>query len=118
MQQKIVRFYDIAFSQKKQKELQAKALLNSINGYLINELGIILPEVESHLKGRIFSVSASSVVSRRLDPDYYKLSYQKIISQVEKSKYPLAELGDVTSLLASGKTPASQDYSEIPNISF
>ena len=113
-QQKMVLLYQNQYNQKQQKEQQAQALLDSIDGYLLNELGITLPEQDNRLEKRMFTVSLSEVTGGRLDPDYYKLSYQEFISQVKKSKFNLVTLGEVTNLLASGKTPASFDYSEIP----
>ncbi len=114
VQNKIVDKQNFAILEKKQKEQQAQALLDSIDGYLLNELGITLPEQDNRLEKRMFTVPFSEVTGQRVDPDYYKLSYQEIISQVEKSKFSLITLGEVANLLASGKTPASFEYSEIP----
>lgn len=114
MQSKIVEFYKKAYSQKQQKEQQAQALLDSIDGYLLNALGITLPKQDNRLEKRMFTVPFSEASGKRLDPDYYKLSYQEFISQVKKSKFSLTTLGEVTNLLASGKTPVSFDYSDTP----
>lgn len=114
IQEKITDLFQHAHQQKQQKEQKAQALLDSIDGYLLNALGITLPVQDVRLEMRIFTVPFSQARGRRVDPDYYKLSYQEIISQVKKSKFNLVTLADVTCLLASGKTPASFDYSEIP----
>jgi len=114
IQKKVSDLFHQAHEVKQQKEEQANELLGSIDGYLLNELGITLPEQGDRFEEHIVTVSFSDLAGRRLDPDYYKLSYQEIISQIKKSKFKLATLGEITSVLKSGKTPASFDYSETP----
>ncbi len=63
---------DIALLNKGQKEQQAEILLNSIDDYLLGELGIQLPEKKAQtLQDRIFTVNFSEVEGR-LDPTVYK----------------------------------------------
>lgn len=60
---------DEAISIKKQKEQQAEDILNSIDDYLLGELGIELPETKTQsLQDRIFTVSISEVRDGRMDP--------------------------------------------------
>lgn len=74
-QDKIVDLYNTAKQTKSQKQTQAKELLKSIDSYLLNELGISLPEKDNSLKNRIFTTTLGQV-SRRLDPDYIsKIDY-------------------------------------------
>ena len=42
------------FAQKREKENKAQQLLDSIDNYLLNELGIIIPKVDTELRNRIF----------------------------------------------------------------
>ena len=44
---------------KQQKEQQAQTLLDSIDAYLLTELGITLPEQDNRLEKRIFTVPAA-----------------------------------------------------------
>jgi restriction endonuclease S subunit len=69
-QQQIVDLYNIAYSQKQQKEAQANLILKSIDTYLLKELGITLPEKDNSLTNRIFRTSFSEVTGGRFDPDY------------------------------------------------
>ena len=69
-QQKIVDLYNIAYSKKLQKDTQAKQLLESIDSYLLNELGITLPLNDNSLNNRIFTTSFRKINGGRFDPDY------------------------------------------------
>lgn len=57
---------------KEQKEAEAKALLESIDTYVLKELGISLPEQNNTLQDRIFTAKFSEVVGLRFDPFYFK----------------------------------------------
>lgn len=70
-QQVIVDVIKSAYLQKKQKESEAKQLLDNVDAYILNELGITLPEIKTDLKNRIFKVNRSEL-EERLDPTVYK----------------------------------------------
>lgn len=70
-QREIVKLIDYAYLQKKQKESEAQLLLDNIDTYILNELGIILPEIKNELRSRIFLVNRSEL-EERLDPTVYK----------------------------------------------
>jgi len=73
-QQKIVECLDEAHLKKEQKEAEAQQLLNSIDDYLLNELGIDLSKVEENtLQSRIFHRNFSKISGSRFDaPAYFK----------------------------------------------
>jgi len=73
-QQKIVECLDEAHLKKEQKEAEAQQLLNSIDDYLLNELGIDLSKVEENtLQSRIFHRNFSKILGSRFDaPAYFK----------------------------------------------
>lgn len=64
---KLVNLYHFAYQQKQQKEARAKELLASIDTYLLNELGIALPEKDNSLQSRIFITNFSEVSGGRFD---------------------------------------------------
>lgn len=70
-QQVIVDVIKSAYLQKKQKESEAKQLLDNVDAYILNELGITLPEIKTDLKNRIFKVNRSEL-EERLDSTVYK----------------------------------------------
>jgi len=100
---------------KEQKENDAKALLETIDDYILRELGIIIPEKDNSLENRMFTVRFSEVSGERWDPEYYSLKYKLIMQALESSIYPKEPLRYVTDVLSSGKTPARNDYSEEKN---
>jgi len=96
IQEKINNIYNKAYTEKQQKETEAQRLLDSIDDYLLGELGITLPKEEEHLpqntdknnsynldndnplvkKGRLFLTNLSEVTGKRIDPDYNsKMTY-------------------------------------------
>ncbi len=70
-QQVIVDLIKSAYLRKKQKEYEAQQLLDSIDTYILNELGINLPGIRTDLKSRMFLVNRSEL-EERLDPTVYK----------------------------------------------
>ena len=71
-QQEIVGYIDTAYAQKRAKEAEAQQLLDSIDGYLLKELGITIPSVDDGLKNRIFLCSFNKIEGNRIDPKYNK----------------------------------------------
>lgn len=84
---------DRAIEIKKQKESEAQKLLDSIDAYILNELGITLPEIKTDLKSRMFLVNRSELESR-LDPEY-KLYVNE---EYKSKKYESFSLGRIASI--------------------
>lgn len=59
---------DDAIKAKKEKDKKAQQLLDSIDDYLLEELGITIPDVENRLENRIFLGSFSKIEGNRIDP--------------------------------------------------
>ena len=90
IQNHIASFMRSAYSQKKQKEQEADALLNSIDSYVMAELGIEMSAVKQK---KCFVVSAGDIEGR-FDP-----LYMQNISPIRslKTPYPLTPLGKLLS---------------------
>ena len=132
IQEKINNIYNKAYTEKQQKEAEAQKLLDSIDDYLLGELGITLPKEEEHLpqntdknnsynldndnplvkRGRLFLTNLSEVTGKRIDPDYYSIYYKKIIAKIEKGKYSMDTISNNCINVFSGKTPSSSEYSK------
>ncbi|QIY83427.1 restriction endonuclease subunit S [Chryseobacterium sp. NEB161] len=124
IQKKIVEIYSNAYIQKQQKEAEAKALLDSIDDYLLGELGITLPsedDEESNLllaaepkssygnsevfeldkenllvkKGRLFLTHFSEIEGRRWDV-FEVVNRSK---KIEGGIYPNKKLKQIASLV-------------------
>ena len=70
-QQEIVDHINEAYTQKQAKEAEAQQLLDSIDGYLLKELGIIIPKVKTDLNSRMFVVQKKDLKGR-YTPSLYK----------------------------------------------
>lgn len=104
VQQQIIKIYQNALQNKRQKEAEATALLESIDGYLLEQLGIELQAVEPQ---RSFFVKLSEV-SDRLDPLYYS-NFSRILSLI---KYPTIKLKSVVKDMKSGFGAGKEEQSK------
>ena len=72
----IVEIMHSAYAQKREKELEAEALLDSVDDYVLSELEIELPEPKNNrIENRIFTSTSSDVSGRRFDPEVYYQVY-------------------------------------------
>ncbi len=96
VQQEIVFIMDRAYSKKIQLESEAHALLESIDTYLLQELGIDLPSQEENtLESRMFYVSSDKTLGNRLNPRKYTQKYQHLFSVIENTPFPKKYLRDL-----------------------
>ena len=117
-QNDIINIIKFALHQKQSKDIEAKNLLDSINNYLVNELGIIIPKIEKKLKNRIFFSSLNQIEGNRIDPTFilyfgknvsstkYKNIYLRSIAHIVKGNALSSsevESGDIP-VIAGGKT--------------
>lgn len=85
IQNHIVTIMKSAYTQKKQKEQEADALLDSIDDYVLKELGIEIPhQKENSIENRVFTTTLSEVSGRRFDPEMY---YQ--VYSLHTESYPM-----------------------------
>lgn len=115
IQSKVVGIINCAYEAKKQKESEAQHLLDSIDGYLLNVLGITLPQITKNLRSRIFLSSFEAIAGNRFDPYYHNAYFEKAFKQLkESSNYKLVRLSDISTLITSGITPKSggEDYTD------
>ncbi|MEM5548673.1 restriction endonuclease subunit S [Pseudoalteromonas fuliginea] len=108
----IVRIYNSAVALKQEKEREAKELIDEIDNYLLLEIGLEEPVKDNKLSSRVYTIQSSEIKGKRIDPDYYKTDYKKKIEKIDKSAFPIVLLSDITSLVSSGNTPSSTQYSE------
>ncbi|OIR25528.1 restriction endonuclease subunit S [Bathymodiolus thermophilus thioautotrophic gill symbiont] len=127
IQANIVMKMDKAYQNKKNKEIQAQNLLNSIDDYLLDELGIeLFKEIDNSLKARVFTKKLSDVVNGRFDAGYYQKKYinfenvlinkgeyvllKKILQILESGSRPTGGVGNIESgVLSFGGTHVSSD---------
>jgi type I restriction enzyme S subunit len=132
IQSNIVEIINNAYIQKQQKETEAKALLDSIDDYLLGELGITLPKEEERnlllaaeptvnygnsggfeldkenllvKKGRLFLTAFREITGNRIAPLFYSLKFSHFVS----GKYPTQLLKSIVVSLKSGIGAGKQD---------
>ena len=103
----IVEIMQSAYAEKKQKEQEANALLDSIDDYVLAELGIEMPAVEEK---KCFVVYANERAGRRID-SYYHLPYFKKLYSVINDYEQVFSLRNLVSELDYGLMP-TQDYAD------
>ncbi|MBM2815792.1 MAG: Type restriction-modification system, specificity subunit [Ignavibacteria bacterium] len=101
IQNQIVGIMDNAYTEKKEKEKQAKELLDSIDDYVLGELGIKIPQVENKM---CFSIN-SSEIEGRFDPFYYKIDFKVNREIISKGKYPVSPINEIKDEIIKGKLP-------------
>lgn len=111
-QENITNKYTISLVIKQQKEQEAQNLLDSIDDYLMQELGIELPEVDNSLESRVFKTNFSKCQGKRLDSYYHQTKFDLYFKAFKKSVYPVQKLQNITRKITSGITPTSggEDY--------
>jgi restriction endonuclease S subunit len=107
IQQKIVDLYQQAQQIKQTKEQEAKALLDSIDDYILKELGIKLPKNVGNEK--YFEVDVSELMGGRLDVGYYSINNCNKEFTIKHSKYQLGKMSDYC-MLQAGYAFKSEDY--------
>lgn len=106
IQKKIVDCYIYANNCRLQKKDEAKVLLRSIDTYLLDELGVSLPEYNTNLKDRVFTINRKSL-DNRWDPYYSQIYFRDAFAVLESCKYPIVKLKTIAKLITSGITPKS-----------
>lgn len=59
-----------AIKEKNRKDVEAQQLLDNIDNYLLSELGITIPQVDTTLENRIFQTSFHIIEGNRIDPTF------------------------------------------------
>ncbi len=107
VQENVVAKINAAYELKKQKEAAAQQLLDGIDDYLLEALGIEKPlEEKNDLQNRVFYRKLSDVTGSRLDPLFHT---QGVYKMLEGSTYPMERLKDVVQHLQTGFAAGKQD---------
>ena len=118
-QQHIIDLMDKAYKAKKEKENKAKELLDSIDSYLLEELGIILPlRANNTLDSRIYTQKISVLSGSRFDANYHQKYYRDLEKSLLSSPYPLVNLASLINNFKKGIEVGSGEYSQNKEIPF
>ncbi len=98
-QNQIVDIMQSAYAHKKQMESEAQRLLDAIDGYVLDELGIKLPQVEDKM---CFVVNSEEVRENRTDAYYYQPRFIKLIEAVRRSSFEIKTLENISTKIING----------------
>lgn len=107
IQTQIVNLMDNAYKIKEEKEKRAEELLASIDTYLLDVLGIILPQIKEETT---FSLDSSEVFSGRLDPFYYKKEFVALHKSLAQSHFEIMNLQQVCEVNRGGSPRPIHEY--------
>ena len=91
-QNKIVSIVQKAYDEKRQKGEKAQKLFDSIDDYILGELGIKMPEVKDKIT---FVVESDEIENKRIDPKAYLEKPKAILKSIRGSKYKTKELSKI-----------------------
>jgi len=100
IQAEIVAMFESAYAQKRAKESEAKALLAGTDGYLLEKLGIHLPETTERKK--FFYVRSGQLSGKRFDPFYHQNEFDELEKALRSGKYRIANFKDLITDLKNG----------------
>ena len=112
-QKEIVGLYTKAQEAKLTKEKEAKSLLDSIDSFVLKNMGVALPSKDIYVKVNV--VSLSQLIGNRYVPYYHNEYFEEAFKHLkDTSNYKLVRLSDITVLITSGITPKSggDDYTD------
>ena len=108
IQKQIIDLMDNAYNLKKQNEQEARELIESVDDYVLTELGIKIPKTEEKM---FFIVGSNELKNNRIDTEYHQEKYKEIQKALENGKYELKKLKDVCKKINSGSTPKAKGES-------
>lgn len=116
VQQNIVDLYTDAQNQRKRKLEESKKLLESVDDYLLSELGIELPKKDNSLTNRIFISYFHNVIGGRIDPLANILVLEKLRSNLKNSSFIYLKDVVTETKLIETELSSSDTYVGLENI--
>jgi len=99
IQSNIAEIMQSAYTAKKQNDQEADALLDSIDDYVLTELGVEMPAVEEK---KCFVVYTGETVGKRVDSHFHQPKYRKFKQALETGKYHVTPFSDLITDLKNG----------------
>ena len=106
VQVELVELMDTVYNLKKAKETEAKKILDSIDDYMMQELGI--DKAEEKVEKKNFAVKIGQIFSGRIDPEFNSPEFVELEKMLKKSKFKIKNLGGITNKIKCGTTPSTK----------
>ena len=116
VQQTIVDLYTDAHNQRERKLKESQKLLESVDDYLLSELGIELPLEDNKLKNRMFISSFHNVSGGRIDPLANTPVLEKLRSNLNNSSFIYLKDAVTETKFITTEISSSDTYIGLENI--
>ncbi len=100
--EKAVKKYENALIKSNEQKDKCLALLDGIDSYILNELGITLPEKDTSIEARMFQTTFQELSGRRFDPKLFDTHSKNLFAAVENAQYPKEPLKNLITHSAAG----------------
>ena len=101
-QEEIVELFKTALANRQSRIQESENLLAEIDSYILNELGITLPEKDTSIEARMFQTTFQELSGRRFDPKLFDTHSKNLFAAVENAKYPIEPLKNLITHSAAG----------------
>ena len=110
IQEKIISIMDSAYFLKKEAEKKAKDLIESIDDFVLEKLGIEIPNLEEEMTFFVFS---NELENNRIDSEFHQKKYKQINKALESGRYEVKEVRELIEYVKKGIEVGSQEYLEV-----
>lgn len=107
VQDLIVDKYKNATDLRSKRLMKVQSVLASIDIYLLEKLGIILPKQDQQLYSRIFVRNYTEVMKSRWDCYFHQEHFIDFHEELNNGIYPVSSLKNLSTKITSGITPKS-----------
>ena len=107
IQEKVIKIFDKALNNKQKKEKEAKELIDSIDRYMLKELGIQEPKLTEKMT---FKVKINDLLNNRLDVEYHKGMYKKINMYIKNSIFTTRKVKNIVEYMKTGAEVNVKNY--------
>ncbi len=106
IQKKIIKVFYTAKDAQKKKEAEAERLLDSIDDFVLGELGIKMPSVNDLM---CYALDAVEAENSRADAYYHQPKFHILENSLKSSRYPIRKLGEYITRIHYGAS-LKNDY--------
>lgn len=106
-QKEIIDKIKDGYKLKSKKESESQKLLDSLNDYVLDELGIKLPELKDKIA---YVINSDETNSKRIDAYYYQPKFEEVEKAIKKGKFELVKIGDTLKYYKKGVEVGSDAY--------
>lgn len=110
IQQELTEMMGKAYELKKQKETKALELLDSIDGYVMEELGI---KIEKKADIKVFSLGVKNLQNKRIDPEFSLPEFTTCINSIKSSKYQSEKIIKLAKSVIKGNLVDNQKEGDV-----